>query len=197
MIDEILMLPLSRQCSGFIDALLLGAFLSLIFSVIKATRSVFYPGVFTIAAEDIFYCIFSSAAAFTLLMRVCYGRLRWYIFIGIFLGWIIFKLTVGDSISAVLSYIFKIIICMITAAIKVILFPLKLIYRYIVGNILLITEKLNVFIKKVCCKCKFCLKKHMMSLYNLLYTAFNPKGKNKAKGCEHRGKKKTQKQFFC
>jgi len=195
--DRIFLLPLSMQCSGFIGAVLLGAALSLVFAVLKATRLLFCPGIFAAAAEDIIYLMFCAVAAFGFLMKFCYGRLRWYVFIGIFLGWIVFKLTVGDIIAVVLSCLLKMVIAALKAVIYFLFLPIKAAVGVIKGIFTFFAEKLNKFFKKVCIKCKFCLKKYMLALYNLLYTAFCSKRKFKGKGCERRGKKKkAQKQLL-
>ena len=197
MIDEILTLPLSVQCSGFVGALLLGAALSLVFAVLKATRLILNSGTFAVAAEDMLYCIFSAAAAFAFLMKFSYGRLRWYVFAGIFLGWIIFKLVIGDHLSLLLYRIAIAVFAVIKTVISILFFPFKAIFGYIVGKISFLAKILDNFTKKVRSKCKFRLKKYMLALYNLLYTAFYSVGKRSGKGCEHRGKKKkAQKQLF-
>ncbi len=198
MVDEILTLPLSIQCSGFIGSLMLGAALSFVFSLLKTTRLIFSPGTLTVAIEDILYCVSASAAVFAFLMKYSYGRLRWYIFAGVLLGWIIFKLVAGDIIAVVLSRLFRLAFGIIKAILNLIFTPFKVIFGSILEKSTYFTEKIYIFAKKVCYKCKFRLKKCMVPLYNFLYTAFYPMGKIKGKGCERRGKKKkTQKQFFC
>jgi len=152
MSDDILMLPLSMQCGGFIGALMLGAMLAFVFAVIKATRTVFHPSTAVTAAEDILYCIFSAAAVFAFLMRSSYGRLRWYIFAGVLLGWIIFKLTAGDMAAVLLAGVLKLIIGTAAVIFKIVFYPIKLIYGYIIEKITLFTEKLSFFIKKLCYK---------------------------------------------
>ena len=114
MTDDILVIPLKLQCIAFIYAVLSGAVLLLLFSFFTALRKVIPHKKAFVFAEDIICSFAVFASSFYLCMHFCSGRLRWYIFVGEMLGWIISCLTVGNAyillFKTVISIVYKIIL---------------------------------------------------------------------------------------
>jgi spore cortex biosynthesis protein YabQ len=132
------------QWLSFGRAILLGAFLCLIYDIIRLLRYFTDKKTNTFLGDVLFFII-SSVFTFSLLLSNTNGQLRLYIFVGIVIGFALFRLL----ISNLLFCIFK--------PIKKILIKIRSVYIKFIGKIQNISfskiikqpfEKIKVFLYK-------------------------------------------------
>jgi len=165
MADEILNIPINIQCISFLYSVAYGCVLILILSFFRAIKSIFSPPNYIVALIDIIYFLAPVLFAVFISIKFSSGMLRWYIFAGEFLGFILFNFTAGDIISrlfeAVISIILQILsylTAIIISLFKIILVPM--------AKTTVVFKKICKKLKKVYTKCKLCLKSTIKSLYN-------------------------------
>ncbi len=177
MTDIPLLLTLSAECQYFLRACLLGAALGVFFDFFRILRRSFGGGTILICLQDLFYWLVVGYVTFSFLLRYCDGRLRWFVFFGELLGWILFRLTLGGWFvafgSAVLTLIirlvtgiFKLLLRLIRLLIKAITAPFLFLYRVFGTRIKTAAVNRVNHVKKVCRNRKFRLKKQLKLLYN-------------------------------
>ena len=135
----------SEQTRLFLWSCVLGAFLGIVFDIFRVIRIIKKHSSVAVFIEDILFIIFSSICIFIYIMEQARGEIKFFIFFGAFLGFILYIVSVGNFIVNVI----KSIVLFIKSI-------LKKIYLKIIKPILR-------FINHICQKCfnKFvgnCLK---------------------------------------
>lgn len=177
MTDIPLLLPLSAECQYFLRACLLGAALGVFFDFFRILRRSFGGGTIVICVQDLFYWLVVAYTTFSFSLRYCDGRLRWFVFCGELLGWVLFRMTLGGLFVAFGSGILMLVIRLIKALMSFLLRLLKLMIKIITAPFLLLYRVFGVriktaainrvnHVKKVCRNRKFRLKKRLRLLYN-------------------------------
>lgn len=177
MTDTPLLLSLSAECQYFLRACLLGAALGVFFDFFRILRRSFGGGTVVVALQDLFYWLIAGYATFSFLLRYCDGRLRWFVFCGELLGWVLFRLTLGGLFVMLGSGALNLIIRLVKAMIKLVIWIIRLllkvlaapfVFLYRVFGIRIKTAAVNRvnYVKKVCRNRKFRLKKRVELLYN-------------------------------
>ncbi len=183
MADTPLLLSLSAECQYFLRACLLGAALGVFFDFFRILRRSFGSGAVLICLQDLFFWLVVGYATFSFLLRYCDGRLRWFVFCGELLGWVLFRLTLSGWFVALGSGILTLILRLIAGLIKLIIGLGRLIFKlltapfvflYRVFGVRLKTAAFNRVnhLKKVCHNRKFRLKKRVKLLYNCYIPLF-------------------------
>ena len=153
--DGIIMPPISAECSCFGNSLLLGAALQMVFCLICVMRIVFRHKPLQLFIEDFLYIVFMAAASFVFLMRFCYGRPRWYVFAGELLGWILFKIIIGDRVVKLLSLAVKLVLKLLSMVIAAILLPFKLVFGFIAAKLKQLLKNICKIVKKYTISAKY------------------------------------------
>ena len=158
MADNIIMIPLSTQCTAFLYAVVTGSVLAICFCFLDALRNVIKLSNFFTAAKDVLCCIVPVILTFLLAMKFCSGKLRWYLFAGELIGYIFLKFTVINTIEKLfyvtLSIVAKAISYMLIIAIK----PFIVVLNVLINISLKLKKKVCKIAKKIFIKCKICLK---------------------------------------
>jgi len=162
MADEILNIPINIQCISFLYSVASGCILVLIFSLFSVIKNVFAPNKIILALFDITSLIIPISIAVIISMNFSSGMLRWYLFAGEILGWIIFHYTIGSIVNKIFKAIILIFLKIISFITVLIITP----YRIVLIPIFKTTTVFKKYFKKVYSKCKLCLKCTMKSLYN-------------------------------
>lgn len=89
-------ITLAEQTSCFLYSCLFGACMSLVYDFFRAVRVIFHFGKVATFFEDVIYFFALGVVTFGFVIVVNDGELRGYIFLGAFLGWIIYHLSVGN-----------------------------------------------------------------------------------------------------
>ena len=96
---------ISRELFLFGTAALLGAFLCLLYDLLRSCRNVLPPGKRLLGVTDFAYWIFCGCFLFYLVLRSGQGNLRGYQLLGIFLGGIVWKRSFSRTTVRICSYI--------------------------------------------------------------------------------------------
>ena len=97
------------QLLTFLFACILGALYSAFYDVFRALRLVKNQKPFTIFLEDLFYFITLAFITFFYLLAFTNGEVRFYVIIGIVLGFIVFYILLSKYNLLLLKCLFKII----------------------------------------------------------------------------------------
>ncbi|HWP50893.1 MAG TPA: spore cortex biosynthesis protein YabQ [Clostridia bacterium] len=177
MTDTPLLLSLSAECQYFLRACLLGAALGVFFDIFRILRRSFGGGTVVVCLQDLFFWLVVGYTTFSFLLRYCDGRLRWFVFCGELIGWVLFRLVLGSWFVALGSGILDLIIRLVTGIIKLVLRVIRLLIKTLIAPFLILFRVLGVriktaavnrvnHVKKVCRNRKFRLKKQVGLLYN-------------------------------
>jgi len=162
MADEILNIPINIQCISFLYSVAYGCVLILILSFFRAIKSIFSPPNYIVALIDIIYFLAPVLFAVFISIKFSSGMLRWYIFAGEILGFILFYFTVRDITCRLFEDAISIILQIISYLTAIIILPFKIILVPIVKATVVFKKNS----KKIYTKCKLCLKSTIKSLYN-------------------------------
>ncbi len=95
----------TQQCQIFLLSCVLGAFLALPFDIFRAVREIFPHKKVIIIIEDVIYVIFFAFCVFLFTVSVGRSEIRGFIFIGAFLGFVLYILTLGNIVIKVIRII--------------------------------------------------------------------------------------------
>lgn len=87
--------------------MILGIIYCLLYDILRALRRAKKISDITVAVQDIIYFIIISPITFLYLLAATNGELRFYIFLGIFLGFLLFFYTVSQLWVAILKVCFS------------------------------------------------------------------------------------------
>ncbi len=87
----------------FAYSLAFGAFLSLVYCVLRIFRNLLSSFPIAVFAFDLFYFVFTAVAAVIFIFVVNNGEIRIYIIASAVLGWLLFFLSVGRLMSYVVK----------------------------------------------------------------------------------------------
>lgn len=87
--------------------MILGIIYCLLYDILRALRRAKKFSDITVAVQDIIYFIIISPITFLYLLAATNGELRFYIFLGIFLGFLLFFYTVSRLWVAILKVCFS------------------------------------------------------------------------------------------
>lgn len=162
MADEILNIPINIQCMSFLHSVASGCILVLINSLFSTIKKVSYQNYILVTLFDTISLILPILIAVKISMDFSSGILRWYLFAGELIGWIIFNY----SIASIVNILFEAIISLFLKVISFLFMIIIAQYKLIVIPIYKTTVILKKYFKKVYGKYKLCLKCTMKSLYN-------------------------------
>ena len=102
-------ITLAGQTTCFLYSCLFGACMSLLYDFFRALRVILHFGKIATFFEDIFYFFILGVLTFGFVIIVNDGELRGYIFLGAFLGWILYHLSVGNLTIRALCWMMEMI----------------------------------------------------------------------------------------
>ena len=100
-------ITLAEQTGCFLYSCLFGACMSVLYDLFRAVRVIFRFGKVATFFEDVLYFFVLGVITFGFILIVNEGELRGYIFLGEFLGWLIYHLTVGNITIRVLCWLLE------------------------------------------------------------------------------------------
>lgn len=95
------------QGNAFINALLLGGLLCFIYDIFRLDRIVFNRSIFTVFIEDVVFWVISAFLTFCMLLITTNGQIRFFAFLAMTLGFIIYRCTISKILNLVAPYIKK------------------------------------------------------------------------------------------
>ena len=157
---------------AFLQALVLGAALGLLYDVFRIIRIAVPAAKPLVAMQDIIFFAACAVVTFLFLLGNVDGKVRFFLIIGEVLGAILYFC----SLSIVLMGFSRLIISFLHGVIKFVLRFIIMPIVHILSQILAITlwplRFLHNICKKVCQMAKFSLKKNRILLYNHLRALF-------------------------
>lgn len=146
---------LVEQTKIFLYSCLLGGILSVFFDCFRILRIVIKTGTIWIAIEDIFYFLVSALITYRFLLEYTMGQPRFYVILGIILGWVLCHYTVGELLIRISTVIVKAIKRFFAFLYRIFLHPIVKFFRWIGAKL-----------KKVKKRSQNCLKKKATVVYN-------------------------------
>ena len=89
-------ITIAGQTAVFLQSLLLGAVLGCFYDLFRITRIAFLMPALLVLIEDLLFFLFSSIALFGFLLENNDGQIRWFILLGVVLGWTVYYFTAGS-----------------------------------------------------------------------------------------------------
>jgi len=149
------MISLEQQIINFLVTVGLGLVMGAIFDFYYVLRCLFRPRKIFVHICDFFIWLFMIAFVFITLVYVNWGEIRFYVFLGIILGTLIYYLAFSKYIKIIYKHIIKTILKILYIIKSIVLFPFKLVAKgllYLVGIIYMFfmwcTKPLRNFIVK-------------------------------------------------
>ena len=99
----------SHQLISFLISLLFGVCYAVLYTLFKAVRRAFRHTSFAIFLEDIIFFQIISFITFLLFLAFSSGEIRFFMLLGIFLGFAAFYFTLADILSRALAYVLRLI----------------------------------------------------------------------------------------
>ncbi|MBQ3151602.1 MAG: spore cortex biosynthesis protein YabQ [Clostridia bacterium] len=152
---------ISEQVTLFFKTCGFGFLLGALYEVFRVLRRLLTGGRF-ILLWDLLYSITASVTGFLFLLSYGNGKLRLYIVIGMIIGFSVYYLTLGTSVSRCVDAAIGIVMQII----KVISKPFISILNYIRTLFVCFGRRFKIFLKKVKKKFNFHLKSTGILLYN-------------------------------
>ncbi len=91
-------IAITEQTSVFLYALFLGAVLGCLYDVFRITRIAFLVPAVLVLVEDLLFFLLSSIVLFGFMLERSYGQIRWFILLGVTLGWVLYYFTLGSLV---------------------------------------------------------------------------------------------------
>lgn len=88
-------ITMSGQTAVFFQSLLLGAALGCFYDLFRITRIAFVLPAPLVLVEDLLFFLFSCIVLFGFMLENSFGQIRYFILLGVALGWIVYYNTVG------------------------------------------------------------------------------------------------------
>lgn len=153
---------LGFQILSFIYSIFLGMIFSFFYDVIKSIRLTLKLSSIIVFIYDILFFIIISVFTFIYYMSVTDGEIRYYILLGLLLGFIVFRLTISKLLIYILTNILKFLILIFERFNKGIIAFSELIFSFLSDFL----KKVKYFLKKI----KISSKKHLKNDSSMLYT---------------------------
>ena len=118
---------MESELAVFGVSIILGAVCGLVFDVFRSLRLRIRAGLKTVAFQDILFWLIMSALFFAAVYKYNSGQLRFYIFIGAFLGLALYLMTVSKVCILFISLIIKAIISAAGFLYKILTYPVRII----------------------------------------------------------------------
>jgi len=91
-------IAITEQTAVFFHSLLLGAVLGCFYDLFRITRIAFVIPAQLVLVEDLLFFLFSSIVLFGFMLENSYGQVRYFILLGMVLGWTIYYFTLGSLV---------------------------------------------------------------------------------------------------
>ena len=117
---------INNQTSVFFATIGGGLIIGLTFDVFRTIRKYIKSSDFNISIQDIIFWIISFIMIFSIIFTSNSGVLRWYEFLGIVLGIVLYIVVLSFYTTKVIEFVAKILEKIIRFIVKIISFPVKI-----------------------------------------------------------------------
>lgn len=91
-------ITITEQTAVFFHSLVLGVVLGCFYDLFRITRIAFVIPALLVLVEDLLFFLFSSIVLFGFMLENSYGQIRYFILLGVVLGWTIYYFTAGSLV---------------------------------------------------------------------------------------------------
>jgi len=147
-------ITLDVQIDFLIWSMIAGLFSGFVYDVFRAIREMTNPKNGTIIVHDIIFLVVTAILAFSLSATVGRGYLRFFEFLGMLCGFVLYRLAFKNSVVKFFEVITKFAIKIAIIFVKIIFFPFNIIYK-------ILKKPINIIIwhsKRTKQKASFALK---------------------------------------
>lgn len=131
-------IKLGATVSYFLWSLLAGGVLAFAYDLLRSSRRIFKTSVFGINFEDILFFLLSGIILFWIAYDKNDGRLRFQGFLGVFLGFLVYRIVFQDRVVKIIVWIFEQLLKLLFFLLKIVLFPVRMIYKALAKPFLVI-----------------------------------------------------------
>lgn len=119
------------EASFFLHAILTGGLLLVLYDFLRIFRRVYKHTAFSVNLEDFFYWIASSIIIFVVLVKENNGIIRWFFVLGMFLGMMIYHLTLSRYFVRSLSFLIKKTLHLVSIVLGVLFKPIQFVVNFL------------------------------------------------------------------
>ncbi|WRS28909.1 spore cortex biosynthesis protein YabQ [Oscillospiraceae bacterium MB08-C2-2] len=174
------MVYLADQTITFLQSLLIGAALGVLFDFFRISRVAAPLSNGIIFAEDMLFFLLCGVVTFGFMMQQVDGQIRFFILVGELLGFILYYFTAGRLVMNISKVIIRVIKAILRFIYRFIIRPIWWLVYHFVKIILMPFGYLKIILKKCIKALKYRLKTRVVLLYNQ-YKDFRIKNRGKPK----------------
>ena len=119
----------TAQIYIFLWSALAGAVIGALYDALRVSRRVVRTSNAVVVLEDILFFALAAVILFEAAYQSNGGELRWYEFVGAGVGFLLYRLLLSRIVMTVSTAVVEILIKLLTLFLKIVLFPLALIYK--------------------------------------------------------------------
>ena len=160
-------ISVSQQTMTFLQSLLLGAALGMLYDVFRILRLLIPSGKVISFVEDIVYFLLCGVISFAFLIAVNNGIIRAYLLAGELLGAVLYYFTLGKFIYRIADKIITLIKKFLALLYRIFLSPFVRLFQAIAHGICHMAGKVRKKFAKNAIKSKYRLKERRRQLYNV------------------------------
>ncbi|GMQ57530.1 hypothetical protein AN1V17_19250 [Vallitalea sediminicola] len=135
----------SAQAISFMMSILSGVFLGFVYDLVRVLRRIIKHPKWLINVQDFIFWLFGSFIIFLDIFKNNNGTLRGFLYIGVFLGLIIYFLAISKLVLMIFMKIYSFIANIIKFLFKLIIKPIKL----LLSPIFFVVRKIYKLLKKL------------------------------------------------
>lgn len=173
-------LTLQDQMQQFFLSCGMGFILGFCYELFRIPRLILNSGRRAVFIQDVLFFAIAAVLTFLFSLAVMDGKLRFYLFLGEFLGFTSYYFTLGKIISKFTKSVIYAILLIWNKMWEIILYPFRLLYKFAKRIIKKPIDKLQEIFKNITTKIlsffKKCLKGRRKVLYNQLEASENLAG---------------------
>ena len=117
------------QGGFFLWVMAAGALAAFVYDILRISRKKIRTRDIVVIIEDIIFFVIAALILYITAYLKNSGEIRWYGFIGYALGFLIYRLLIGDRFIALSVIIIDALLKVIIFILKIVLFPIALVYK--------------------------------------------------------------------
>lgn len=142
-----MVLRIDTQIYYFMSTILAGIAVGVMFDIYRILRGFNCPNKFVTAISDLLFWILAAIVTFIFMLYTNNGDLRYYIFVGLFVGLFMYFKLISKKFASVLGHIIYIIIKVFRIIINLIFYPIRL-TKYAINYLFFRVKKVEKIIVK-------------------------------------------------
>lgn len=186
------MVEVNTQTTVFLQSLLLGFALGLLYDVFRVLRLAVRHSSLAIFLEDISFFAVCAVLTFLFSLSAVSGRVRVFLVIGEFLGATVYYVTLGVLVMRVSKPLIRVVKAILRLLYRIFIHPIFCLIRWILRLTHKMEQKFSTRAKKVRANAKYSLKRQSILVYNLFVNKVktkNGRSKGGAPDAKARGKR--------